>query len=224
MLDTGSTGAPTSEDRAGFVARAWRPVPRGPAIGLAVLAAVFLACAIVVRETGGPDVIGLDGEWGFPAFASAAVLVVASLATVRATRAGLLVTWGGWVLSGLFLLMAADELMTFHEELERLTNITWQLLYLPIMIVAGVAWLVVQRDLLRRRPAGWEAGSSLLLLGAVAWAGSQFLEMIQWDGDRQVAHYGLLMVPEEIGEVVGSGLFALAALSLLRAHEARHRA
>src|SRR3954453_10348741 len=47
-------------------------------------------------------------------------------------------------------------------------------------------------------------------LAGATWAGSQVFEVVQWQDGEKVAHYNVLMVIEEIGEMTGSAIFALA--------------
>jgi len=119
------------------------------------------------------------------------------------------------------LLMGLDETLMLHERLESWTGVRWQYLYAPVVAVAGIGWL---RSALLARDLG---GLGLLVGGAAAWGISQVLELFQWSGEELTmeeyeerlrdADYLRLMVPEEILEMVGSLLFLLAGLVLLRA-------
>jgi hypothetical protein len=57
----------------------------------------------------------------------------------------------------------------------------------------------------------------LMILGAAAWFGSQLLEKVQSNGQEgRIEGYGALSLIEEILEVTGSALFALALLGALQ--------
>lgn len=117
------------------------------------------------------------------------------------------------LLFGLMLaFLAFDEQFTVHERLESRLGIDWQLLYLPVALVS--AGLVLFWAVRLRRPASNVAW--MLLAASASWALAALLELIQWRGDEQVALYVLFMVPEELLELAGSSVFALAGLLVLR--------
>lgn len=109
--------------------------------------------------------------------------------------------------------LALDEGNAFHERLERWSGIDWQILYLPIMALAVVAWWgIVRRHL--------NEGSNVALLvgGAVAWAAALVLELVQnWGGPPVKASiYDPAMITEEVLEMIGSTLLLLSAILALR--------
>ena len=107
-------------------------------------------------------------------------------------------------LGALFAFMAIDEVVQIHERLEGATDANWQLVYLPVMAVAGGVWLLVLRRL--------TGGPRLLFVaGAAAWVVAQLFEWVQRDG--AVLTHRWTILPEELLEMTGSALFALALLS-----------
>ncbi|MEX1296399.1 MAG: hypothetical protein AB1Z67_09540 [Candidatus Limnocylindrales bacterium] len=107
---------------------------------------------------------------------------------------------------------AFDEQFSVHERLESRLGLDWQLLYLPV--AAFSAGLVLYWTVRVRRSvttAAW-----MLLLATACWALAALLEYVQWRGDEQVDVYVLFMIPEELLELTGSSIFALAGLRVLR--------
>lgn len=188
------------------------------AVGALAIVALVSAGALFGRVR----VLNLGEELTIPSAFSGALLVIAALAAfllagrlplAAASRLSLI------ALGSFFAFMALDEMFYLHERLEVLTGVDWQILYAPIVLVAGVAWLGV---LLRLRSHPRAAG--LFLAGAAAWIASQGLERAQWDG--AVLLHPWITVPEEALEMTGSALFALALLMALQsvlAGEARAR-
>lgn len=188
------------------------PEPRTAAVGLALLVALIAVAGVLHASGNGltAPTFDLDGEKTLPALISGGLLLLASVLAAAAARAGI-AGWPTWSLAALFGFMAADEVLHFHEFLEWRLGVDWQALYAPLMLAAAVGWLGLLR---------WQRREGLsvvpLLGGAAAWAVSQVLEFLQWDGaDEQVAAYVPLMVIEEILEMVGSALFVLALLHTL---------
>lgn len=112
----------------------------------------------------------------------------------------------------LLLYFTLDELFIVHERLESRSGIDWQLLYAPIAFVAVVLVLsLIWQSRARGR------GISGMLIGAVlCWGVANVLEYVQWRGDEKVELYVLLMVPEEMLELAGAALLALAAIATLQ--------
>jgi hypothetical protein len=191
------------------------PDPRQVAIGAGAL--ILLAGAIGSLDVLAPSLplaaFSLEGEHTLTAAFSALLLLGAgalafqlgSLSGVRSVgKPGL------WHFMGAFLVfMALDELFAIHERVSApVTGVSWQVVYAPVAVAALVAWSLV----LRRLPSGWP--KLLWLGGAAAWFVSQVIEAIQWDGERLV--YEWTFVPEEMLEMVGSLLWALALLVVLQ--------
>ena len=116
-------------------------------------------------------------------------------------------------LAAFLVFMAIDESAGLHEKLEVATDVDWQLLYLPVVAVGGVAFLLVVR---RVHAEGMREPLLLLCGGAAAWLFATVLETVQWDGDRKVDGYYFLSIVEEVAEMTGSLLFGLAMLALVR--------
>jgi len=175
-------------------------------VGITVVVA---ALGLEARRSGGPYLLDLDGEANVPAVWSCFLLLAgaaSALATGRADRGG--ARWPWWPLAGLLLFMAADELLGFHEWIERATGTDWEMLYAPVMLVgaaAGAGVLLRLRDHPRLAVGFLAAGG--------AWALAQVLEALQWDGGRPVDAYGELMAAEEILEMAGSVGFILVLVA-----------
>jgi len=110
--------------------------------------------------------------------------------------------------------LAIDDGNAIHERLERWSGIDWQLLYLPILGIAGLAGLGV---LLHHRSD--RTVLRLMLAGGAAWAIALLLELFQnWGGPPiDWTFYSPMMIAEEIIEMIGSALFVIAGLLVLRA-------
>jgi hypothetical protein len=187
-----------------------------------VLAAVTVCVLLgIAGELQNADVTGfdpfdLDAEVRFAALWSAALLVgAAAAAWVAAGVAGV----GALRFFGAFLLfMAVDEFFEIHEILEKELDVDWQLLYLPVVVAGGVAFLL---SAARLRAQGHGRAVGLLVAGAVCWLLSQVLEKLQWNGDVQVDGYEPMSTAEELLEMGGSLLFGLAMLAVVRSVAAR---
>ena len=188
--------------------------PRAFAIGAALLiAGLAVPGALTVRRGGGGP-FDLDAELTVPALASAALLLCASAAAAAAhatRRAGRRWHWAG--LAALFLLMAIDEATGLHEALEQVSVVDWQTLYLPVIGCAAALWALAYVQLVALERV-------LFAGGALAWVTAQVLEALEWtgplDAERAVDGYGILMGVEELLEMTGSALFALAVLLAVR--------
>ncbi|MCY7396226.1 MAG: hypothetical protein LH468_08780 [Nocardioides sp.] len=184
------------------------------------IALVVLAISVVltglgygVNNVGLPPVFDLDGEWVVPSVWSCALLAAAAAATWAARgdlgRATVPV-------AALFAFMALDELASAHERLESAVGVDWQLLYAPVVLAGGVAWLLMLRDL-RRVPVA----AACWVLGAGAWFVAQVLEKLEWDGDVQRPGYFAKMYVEEFLEMGGSTLFLVSMLCVIVAVRGR---
>ena len=160
---------------------------------------------------GGPfvrmPVFGLDEEWSVPAFFSGGLLVGAALACRLALIAGAVPRSAAAGLGVVFVFMAADEVVQIHERLERVAHTNWQIVYLPVMALAGVLWLLV---------LGWLAGRArwVFIGGAAAWVVAQLFEVVQRSG--AVLTHRWTILPEELLEMAGSALFGFALLLAAR--------
>jgi hypothetical protein len=218
QLATGSADAsPRLGDDPGVAAAPRRPARRSVdvsplwfAVGAsALIAALAVPGALTVRRGGGGP-FDLDAELTLPALASAALLLCAAGAAAAACAsdpARRRLPWAG--LAALFFAMAIDEAAGVHEALEDSAAIDWQTLYVPAVAVAAWLWALGLIRMAARERLPFAAA-------ALAWGAAQVLEAIEWTGpraaERAVDGYGILMGVEELLEMTGSALFALALL------------
>lgn len=228
MSTSGAQIAPagTAADRLQLLHRAadalCRRRDRDILLPLAVAILLFGVGGVVTQSLGGVGfgpkrLFNLDEEVNAPAaFSTGLLLVAGGLALVAASGRATPGPRGrvaigrrsALAFSALFVLMAVDEGAQAHESLERLTGVDWQILYAPVMLGAAVVWLIVVRQL-----SGERRARSLLIGGAAAWGLAQTFEALQWNGDEVIAW---MIIPEEMLEMVGSTLFILSFVSLLR--------
>ena len=169
--------------------------------------AIIGAVGIDQVETNGPQILNLDAEKSIPAAWSGGLLALAALGALLVGRDEQPGRRRGWyVLAGLFAFLATDEVVSIHERLGKLTGVDWQYPYIPVLLFSLGLGIVVLLRLWRQRPFL----AFLFALGAAIWAGAQVLELIQWDGTHKIPSYDTLMVPEEIGEMLGSCCFVFA--------------
>ena len=82
-----------------------------------------------------------------------------------------------WVWWAVLAWLALDEGSAIHEKLERWLETDWQLLYVPVMGIAALAWWGVIRRY-RNQPR-----IAVLVAGAALWAAVLTLELVQnWGG------------------------------------------
>ena len=187
---------------------ALRVAPARAALVLAALVALFTILGSL-EQLGAPlGLFDLDREGRPPAAFSGAVLVAAGvLGWLIGDTAAEVKFRGRWrAIATLLVFLGVDEVLTIHESLADVTGVFWQILYVPIGLLAGVIWLMV----LSRLPRG--SRERLLFVGApLAWLISQVLEAIQRDPD-EVSGYAIMATAEESLEMVGSTMFLLALL------------
>ncbi len=191
---------------------------RVPAVVVAVVLGVGIGVFVVLgilQRTAFPEwgVANLDSETSIASRFSSALLWVAAfwwLLVAITVRPRSLAIWIWWpVLAWL----ALDEGSAVHERLERSFGIDWQLLYVPVMAVAAVAWWgVVRRYRSQTRIA------ALLMAGVAVWIVALALELVQnWGGSPvQAAIYIPTMIAEESFEMIGSTVLLLAAILALQ--------
>ena len=203
------------------------------AIGVAGI--VLMGVAGVLHAAGvTPEAFDLDGEYTVPAFFSAGLLGVASAMALTLARGQrgldrtLLI-----LVAAAFAFLAMDELFSIHERLDIRTDVDWQVLYLPAGI--GFVWAIwrITGSLGRR---GRE--SLMIFAGLGAWAVAQMLEaavysevtpsLIQDSMSRteidDITHslpYYAMAIPEELLEMSGSLLLAVALASAVSRAAAR---
>jgi hypothetical protein len=197
-----------------------RTVARADERLVALIVAGAIAAFGVLGSVSSEGVHGfdLDAEVNFPSAFSAFLLFAAGALTIIGGQ-----TLGSgrarvaWFALGVgYVFLGFDEFFEVHEALERATSVDWQLLYVPAAVVLAPAFVLVLR-------AVWPIAlpRQLLLAGVAAWIAAQVLEQVQWDGDRRVSGYRPMMISEELLEMAGSALFALAMLSAIRAADKR---
>lgn len=174
--------------------------------GLAAAIGLLAVLGVAAERSNGLDAFDLDGEFVVPALFSTCLLTAAAVA---AWRARVVARWAV-VFAVLFAFMAGDELTGMHEALADAVGVRWPVLYSPLILAAGVAWLLAMRSLLAIR----DPTALLLGGGAAAWFAAQVLEAVQWHDGRHVAGYYPMMYAEETLEMAGSALFLLAFLAL----------
>jgi hypothetical protein len=118
-----------------------------------------------------------------------------------------------WMWSLILAWLGLDEGSAFHERVERWSGIDWQLLYLPIMGIAALAWLGVVRRF-RDQPRI----VALLVVAASVWLVALVLELIQnWGGSPvRASIYDPTMIIEEAFEMIGSTALLIAGMLALR--------
>ncbi len=211
-----SSRMPTAAERSREPVPAVRRV--AAVLGAVIATLTALGIGAMTVDFGPLWIFDLDREWVVPAVFSAGVLGWAAFLAARLARAGpasrLRPVWW-WALAVLFAFMCLDELTSIHERLEAATGVDWQLLYAPLVAVAGFGWL---RALFSFRS---RSGSVLWALGAAAWFVAQVFEYLQYDGDRLI--HAWMIVPEESLEMTGSSLWVLALLTALHSLPDRRR-
>ena len=158
----------------------------------------------------------LDGERNVPATFSGLLWLVVALLAYLAGRAQEGRTYAWKVLAVLFVLLAFDEVAEVHEHLQHYAGIDWQLLYLPVALLAGIAWVLVGRAL-KRLGAGFWPFIGATACGLVA----QPLEALQIDSHANPRRgFRAMVVSEELLEMAAALLLTLAfglALCAIRA-------
>ena len=229
----------------------WRPLADGEALagtlrrtrhavrGFELAPLVWIDAAIILTlgalgaleffTTAHLGLFNLDAEGSLPAAFSGTLLLCAALVSLtiyyeaqwsRRDRQVL------WLIGGFLSFMAMDEMLGIHEHIGAIIGTPWQIPYLPLAAAGGLVWLAVLRILLADLTA-----AALWIAGAAAWVGSQALEAVQTVVEPQgydnahgvITLHGLLTIPEEMGEMIGSTLFLLALIVFLRAGVSRLR-
>jgi hypothetical protein len=179
----------------------------------------------------------LDKEGTVPQAYSGLLLLAATGAAYVAARSGAPAGRALLLIAAVLVYMSFDEVFRLHEEIDALVEFDWQVLYVPILVVALVGWVGVERVLRGRR-----VDHGLWIGGAGCWVVAQALEAFQWSGhvrpgsingkelsDVQLDHelsqasYIVKMIPEEILEMGGSLLFAVVLARLAARYAGRSR-
>lgn len=187
--------------------------PDGAALVLGALIALFVLLGSLYRLGAPLALFDLDGEGKPPAaFAGALLIGAGLLAWTIARTAAEHPFRGRWMaLGSLFLFVGVDEMLTIHESLADRAGVWWQLLYVPVGLLAAGAWLLVLRRLRHDRPE-----RLLFVCAPAVWALSQVFETVQNEPSDRVGGYAVMATAEESLEMVGSTLFLLALLRALQ--------
>ena len=191
---------------------------RVPAVAVAAVSGVGIGVLVVMgilQRVAFPDwgLANLDSEVSVATFFSAALLWATAFwwllvaMTVRPRSTAIWVWWA--VLAWL----ALDEGNAIHEKLERWLETDWQLLYIPVMGIAALAWWG-----LVRRYRSQPRIAALLIAGAAVWVAVLMLELVQnWGGAPvQAAIYVPTMITEEALEMIGSAVLLIAGMLALQ--------
>jgi len=108
-------------------------------------------------------------------------------------------------LACVFLYLGLDEMTALHEELQHATGIWGQTFLMPVVVVGVAAWYMILKEIRSN-----DLATLLLLAGAASWVVSQGIDLKL----NEPAPW--TMVPEELGEMAGSLLFAFSLLVALR--------
>lgn len=179
-------------------------------LSAATIAVMLTGGLISLPHHGSSDIawrlFDLDRELNLVAFFSSLLLFGNALMIAKLIQQKYL-SRRSFLLAAIFLFMALDEMLIIHETLEIVLATDWQIIYLPIMLFAGLGWIQVLLRSSGTVRASW-------FLGATAWALSQLLEQWQWidgpGGSIEAIHYNVMMVTEELLEMIGSTLFLYA--------------
>lgn len=180
-------------------------------VGVVIAVLVILG---ILQRTVAPHwgLANLDSEVSIATLFSSALLWLAALWWF-------LVAWNAhprslalWTWWPILAWLALDEGNAFHERLEKWTGVDWQLLYLPVIFLAGGSWFFVLR-----RFRQYPRIVALLVAGAGAWGVTLFLEAGQnWGGSpARASIYNSTMILEESLEMIGSTLLLVAAMHAL---------
>ena len=189
-----------------------------PAVVVAVVCAVGIGVLVVggiLQRVAFLDwgLANLDSEVSVATFFSAALLWATAfwwLLVAMTVRPRSTATWLWWAVLAW---LALDEGSAIHEKLERWLETDWQLLYVPVMGIAALAWWGVVRRY-RSQPRI----VVLLLAGAAVWIVVLLLELVQnWGGAPvQAAIYVPTMITEEALEMIGSAVVLIAGMLALQ--------
>ena len=103
------------------------------------------------------------------------------------------------------LYLGLDEMTALHEEAQHVTGIWGQTFLAPVVLVGVAAWYKAIKEM-----DASPLAVALWIAGAAAWVGSQGIDLVLNDPMPWTT------VPEELGEMTGSLLFAFSLLLALR--------
>jgi len=171
--------------------------------------AIFVFGALGSYDTQTFDVpaFNLNREGSVPSIFATALWIGAGLMALAVAASDGRRAASAWAVIGTLLVyLGVDEAFAVHEALERLAGVSYQRLYLPLMVAGGIAGAVVLVAVRRDRRV-----AALLVTGAGCAAAAQLVDLAQWEDERLVLPYWTT-VPEELLEMTGLLLVGLAAL------------
>jgi len=182
-------------------------IAAGVGIGLLAVMGSLDTLAVV-------DLVLFDvkAELSFPAWFDATLLLVAAGLVLLFAQAGERPRGSRrWliVMSVVFALMAADELLAVHEKIGYRAGLTGggQILLAPLLLVAFLAWLATLKQL-----SPLPVARLLFLGGAGAWVFSQIVDMLYFVDFEP----GGVFVLEDTLEAIGTALFVFALLGAVQ--------
>jgi hypothetical protein len=203
-------------------------VKRAAIYGAGGILVIWLAGVAHATDLVSLPIFDLDKEGTIPQAYSGLLLLVAASAAYMAARLGAPPRRALLMLAAVLVYMSFDEVFRIHETLDSELNMDWQVLYLPIVAVALIGWIGVEREIRDRR-----ADRALWIGAAACWVIAQALEVWQWHGhvrpgtihgeglsgaalehELSSPSYLLKMLPEELLETSGSLLFAFVLARL----------
>jgi hypothetical protein len=203
-------------------------VKRAALYGAGGILVIWLAGVAHATDLVSLPIFDLDKEGTIPQAYSGLLLLVAASAAYMAARLGAPPRRALLILAAVLVYMSFDEVFRIHETLDSELNMDWQVLYLPIVAVALIGWIGVEREIRDRR-----ADRTLWIGAAACWVIAQAFEVWQWHGhvrpgaihgeglsgaalehELSSPSYLLKMLPEELLETSGSLLFAFVLARL----------
>jgi len=180
------------------------------AVGIGVLVVIGILQRVAFPDWG---LANLDSEVSVATFFSAALLWATAfwwLLVAMTVRPRSTATWVWWAVLAW---LALDEGSAIHEKLERWLETDWQLLYIPVMGIAALAWWGVARRYLNQPRI-----AALLIAGAAVWFAVLMLELVQnWGGAPvRAGIYVPTMNTEEALEMIGSAVLLIAGMLALQ--------
>ncbi|MGB9358410.1 MAG: hypothetical protein WCC01_07620 [Acidimicrobiia bacterium] len=189
-----------------------------PISAVAVVAAVGIGVFVVLgilQRAVFPDwgLANLDSEVSIATLFAAALLWVTAFWWFLVAMTARPRSPATWVWVVLLAWLALDEGNAIHEKLERWLETDWQLLYVPVMGIAALAWWGLVRRYRNQPPI-----AALLVAGAALWVVVLLLELVQnWGGEAvQAAIYVPTMITEEALEMIGSAVLLMAGMLALQ--------
>ena len=155
----------------------------------------------------------LDDTFSIPTLYSGGVLLVLVWVTASVALDRYRNGRSPWVFVGLaliFLEASADEMVEIHERIGNALPGDWEILYIPVFVLAGLLWLAVYRELAGRPE------QTLWLAAAVCFVGALVLEAYAQGGTGESGRpgSGVFGAFEELLEPLGTTLFIWTMLRI----------